>query len=162
MLFRLRCIGHLVAVLALALCVGGPRTVCANGWEHGAVPFEALLEALSFDDAVTRAQAARSLGFRGQREAVPPLLELLADGETDDTVRAAVYTALGSLGDRRATPVLLACVDGTEPAELKGDCLVALGTLGDPASLARVIEAAGDAAGDRPQSRRRCARRFRR
>ena len=34
--------------LALVLLAGAPRPATANGWEHGAVPYQTLIEALSF------------------------------------------------------------------------------------------------------------------
>ena len=55
---------------ALILLIQTPRPAATNGWEHGAVPFETLIEALSFESPAIREQAAHSLGFRGQAEAV--------------------------------------------------------------------------------------------
>ncbi len=128
--------GLLPAFLGLP---GGPAA--ANGWEHAAVPFRALIEALEFEDPAIRARAARSLGLRGQREAVAPLIALLAKPEAAPSVRSAAYTALGRLGDRRARPVLESCLDEESREELRGDCAAALGSLGDPAALPRLLAA---------------------
>lgn len=59
----------------LTLCVSAALTIfcraaSANGWEHGAIPFDALVKALNDGDTITRLQAAHSLGARGQSEAV--------------------------------------------------------------------------------------------
>ena len=61
----------------------------ANGWEHGAIPFEALVAALKQESSEIRLKAVRSLGFRGQVEGVPPLLKLLARPDPSRRVRAA-------------------------------------------------------------------------
>ncbi len=125
----------LTACLALAAAVLAPRTAMANGWEHGAIPFEALTAALEFEDAATRARAAQSLGLRGQREASAYLLRALARPEEQPAVRSEIYTALGALGARDGLPVLRACLKEEERQELRADCAAALGVMGAAEAL---------------------------
>jgi HEAT repeat protein len=106
-----------------------------NGWEHGAIPFEALVEALEFESPEMRMRAAQSLGVRGQTEAVEPLLKCLAKPEENPFVRSTLYIALGKLGDRRALPALTICLDKETRAELRSDCVTALGMLGEKRTL---------------------------
>lgn len=133
-------------VLAATALVARPAPAGANGWEHGAVPFEALLRALGFEQPETRRRAAESLGFRGQREAVEPLLGRLAAPEESAHVRSAIYVALGRLGDRRASPALVRCLEAEAREEVRADCALALGMLADPATVPRLLGALdGDA-----------------
>jgi HEAT repeat protein len=118
-----------------------PALARGNGWEHGAIPFDVLLRALSFEQPETRRRAAESLGYRGQREAVEPLLGRLAVPEDDPHVRSAVYLALGRLRDRRAVPVLMRCLDVESREEIRSDCATALSMVGDPSTVARLERA---------------------
>lgn len=111
----------------------------ANGWEYAAIPFEALIEALEFEAPEMRRRAAISLGFRGQPEAVAPILERLAKPEENPHVRSAIYTALGRLGDRRALAALMACMDKEMRDELRSDCVASLGMIGDKSTLPRLL-----------------------
>ena len=131
--------------LALILLLGVPRAALANGWEHGAVPFETLIEALDFESPGIREQAAHSLGFRGQAEAVGPLLDRLALPEPDGGVRQAIYVALGQLGAAEALPQLAACVEVEESAPIRAHCIEALGRLGSPHALEIVLDTASRA-----------------
>lgn len=133
-------LGRAVA-LALILLAGAPRPALANGWEHGAVPFETLVEALSFESPAIREQAAHSLGFRGQAEAVQPLLDRLALSEPDGGVRQAIYVALGQLGAAAALPQLATCVGAESSAPIRAHCIEALGRLGSPRALEIVLDA---------------------
>lgn len=56
-------------LLAGGVILGSPAGSGANGWEHGTVPFEALVAALGSESAHMRERAAQSLGYRGKREA---------------------------------------------------------------------------------------------
>jgi HEAT repeat protein len=112
-----------------------------NGWEHGAIPYEALVKALEFESPDMRLRAAQSLGIRGQTEAVEPLLKCLAKPEEKPFVRSAVYIALGKLGDRRGIPVLTACLDEEMREELRSDCVTALGMIGDDGTLTQLLTA---------------------
>ncbi len=128
-----------VALLALALFAAAPNRALANGWEHAAIPFEALLWGLGDEAAETRARAAESLGHRGQRAAVPFLLDALHKQGREPRVRGAIYTALGRLGDAGALPPLYRCLDDEQRAELRRDCVMSIAAIGDPASLARLL-----------------------
>ncbi len=99
-----------VAAFILVALAEAPGPASANGWEHGAVPHQILIEALSLKSARIREQAAHSMGFRGQPEAVGPLVERLALPEPDGGVRQAIYVALGQLGESEALPALAACL----------------------------------------------------
>lgn len=130
------------ALVALALAVPAPAR--GNGWEHGAIPFEALVGALAFEQPETRRRAAESLGHRGQREAVGPLLDRLNLPEPDPHVRGAIYVALGRLGGARSVPALVRCLDRESREELRSDCTLALGMLGEAGALPRLLRALRD------------------
>jgi HEAT repeat protein len=133
----------LVLVAALAM-YGGAR---ANGWEHGAIPLEALVRALEDGSASLRARAAQSLGVRGERETAGYLVELLAKPEPEPAVRSAIYLALGRIGNEIALPALTRALREETRDELRADCLTALGGIGSPLSVADVI---AETAADRP------------
>jgi HEAT repeat protein len=107
----------------------------ANGWEHGAIPFDALVKALEFESPQTRLRAAQSLGARGQAEAVEPILKCLTKPEENPLVRSSLYLALGKLGDSKAIPALSACIDNETREELRSDCVTALGMIGEKSTL---------------------------
>lgn len=74
--------------------------------------------------------AATVLGLSRQQDAVPALVELLADTETELRVNAA--RALGLVGGRRAVAGL--CAHGTDPVwQVRSAVAQALGRAGDPA-----------------------------
>lgn len=120
--------------------LGAPGGAGGNGWEHGAVSFEALVAALRSGSADMRARAAESIGYRGEARGTPPLLDLLGHPEPSHLVRAAAFTALGRLGDPRALPVLERCLREETREEIRGECVAALGGLGGEASLGLAIE----------------------
>ena len=133
----------LLSALILAM-VFSTTAVRANGWEHAAIPFEALVKALDFPAAATRTRAAESLGYRGQIEALGPLLDRLRAPEPDPAVRSAIYTALGRLGGERALSPLTACLDREDRPELRADCAQALGRLNLPQALTRLLAILND------------------
>jgi HEAT repeat protein len=136
---RVRALGAIVLGLAVLVCPSpGLR---ANGWEHAAIPFEALIKALDHEAEETRSRAAASLGYRGQPQAVPALLGVLDRPEPSHRVRRSVHTALGKLGDPRALPALHACLEREAREELRAGCATALATLADPRSLPILLEA---------------------
>ncbi len=114
---------------ALILLMQTPRPAATNGWEHGAVPLETLIAALSFESPAIREQAAHSLGFRGQAEAVEPLLDRLVLPEPDGGVRQSIYEALGRLGAPQALPALSRCLAKESAAPIRAHCIEALGGL---------------------------------
>ena len=128
------------ALLSVAIVLSAARAQ-ANGWEHAAIPFDALVKALDLEWPETRRTAAESLGFRGQREAVEPLLARLAKPEENPHVRRALYLALGRLGDGRGVTALTACLTEEAREELRSDCATALGMLGQTSALPRLLTA---------------------
>ena len=126
---------------ALILLIQTPRPAATNGWEHGAVPFETLIEALSFESPAIREQAAHSLGFRGQAEAVKPLLDRLALPEPDGGVRQSIYEALGQLGAPEALPALSRCLTKERAAPIRAHCIEALGGLRSREALGIILAA---------------------
>ena len=128
-----------VLALALILLLQAQRPATGNGWEHGAVPFAVLIDALSFDSPAIREQAAHSLGFRGQAEAVQPLLDRLTLPEPEGTVRQAIYAALGQLGAPEALPALSRCLTKESAAPVRARCVEALGGLGSREALGIIL-----------------------
>ena len=126
---------------ALILLIQAPGPALTNGWEHGAVPLETLVEALSFDRPAIREQAAHSLGLRGQAEAVQPLLDRLTLPEPDGTVRQSIYVALGRLGAPEALPALSRCASIESAAPVRAHCIEALGSLGSREALGIILAA---------------------
>ncbi len=121
--------------VSIALLLGlWTATARANGWEHFAVPYTALLEALSFDDPGTRTKAAESLAVRGDLSGTEAILDALARPEPDPDVRQSFYNALGRLGHLESLEVLTTCFDEEDRDELQSTCARALGGIGsDPA-----------------------------
>ena len=131
-------------MLAGVLLLGSPGQAGGNGWEHGAVPFAALVSALDSESADIRAKAAESLGFRGEARGVAPLLDLLGRTEPSHRVRSVAYSALGRLADHRALPILRRCLHGEAREEIRAVCVTALGELRGPESLGLVLDAFRD------------------
>ena len=132
-----------VLVASIYCSVNPAKPVMANGWEHGAIPFEDLLRALSFDDDTTRARAAQSLGLRGQPEAVAPLIAMLGS-ESVLAVRIEIFTALGKLGSPAALLTLLNCIDRQEQETVRSACTTALADIGGERAMSRLIQALDD------------------
>ena len=128
-----------VLLLIPAILITTP--LFGNGWEHAAIPYEALVKALEFESPELRVRAAQSLGNRGQREAVNPLLKCLAKPEKNPIVRSAVYTALGKLGDGSSIFALTDCLAEEIREELRGDCARALGMIGEERTLPTILTA---------------------
>ena len=101
-----RCLGSAAIVIAAIIAPGAG----ANGWEHTAIDFDVLVDALDDSDAELRRRAAESLGFRPLEGADAALLARLERGESDARVRAAIYRALGALGTATALPALERCL----------------------------------------------------
>ena len=127
--------------LLVAALLGSPGGAEGNGWEHGAIPFKALVAALRSESTDMRARAAESIGYRGETRGTPPLLDLLGRGEPSHRVRSAAYTALGRLADSQALPVLGQCLRDEAREEIRSDCVTALRGLGSEESLDLVIKA---------------------
>jgi HEAT repeat protein len=128
---------------AACLVVLLPAVTWANGWEHGAVPLPALLSALAAEDPGLRARAAESLGYRGQPEAVEPLMEAFA-AEPQSEPRAAMATALGRIAEAAAVPLLSDCVEDERDDRVRASCAAALGGIGDADALPALFAAIED------------------
>lgn len=131
---------RLSGLLVFCLTLAWQQPAAGNGWEHGAIPFEALVTALEDYDEGLRARAAESLGFRGDRRAVEPLLRALAAPEPRAQVRSAIVIALGRLGDPRTLPALRACLAEEPREEVRANCARALsGFSGETAALETLL-----------------------
>ncbi|KMY69185.1 hypothetical protein AAU61_06725 [Desulfocarbo indianensis] len=97
----------------------------------------ALTKALEDPDPNVRANAATSLGQRGEASALPNLIQLLGD---EEWVAFAVIEALAHIGEPAAVEPLIACLrDGSEI--LRVAVAEALGRFRDPKALPPVLEA---------------------
>ncbi len=76
--------------------------------------WDALREQLTDKHADIRAEAARALGDRREKAAVPLLARTLAT-DRSVRVRAAAAEALGWIGDEAAVPDLIAALEGAHP-----------------------------------------------
>jgi HEAT repeat protein len=98
-----------------------------------------LVAALSDSDPKVRAEASKSLGSRGVREAVPALVDLLrASARNEHQVAVAAAEALGKLGDARAVDALVSVLRGDR--NVAGAAVKALAELKDPRSVPGLIE----------------------
>jgi HEAT repeat protein len=109
--------------------------------EMGEPAREPVLEALTAASAKIRQGAAWTLGKRGDRAAVDPLIGRL--GDTNQHVRAAAAWALGVLNDRRATGPLLAMLSDPELKPRMG-AAEALGSLGATNAVEALVGIARD------------------
>ena len=102
--------------------------IAVLGWS-GTAAVDALMRAVGKPEvANTVADALRLIG----RDAVPPLIERLLQGDRASRIAAALL--LGGFGDTRAVPALIAALDGAD-AELTAAAAGALAQLGDAAAL---------------------------
>ena len=133
---------RLTAAVLVLLAWAAP--VQANGWEHNAIPFAALVAALAGEDAFLRGQAAFSLGVRGEASAVGPLLARLQAPEPAPGVRRAIYRSLGGIGDARAIDALRQALASETREELRAEAVEALGRIGTGDALPAVLGALAD------------------
>ena len=133
--------GRIAGLLLCGVLLAWSAESGGNGWEHGTVPFEALVTALESTSADMRGRAAQSLGYRGEARGVAPLLALLERVEPSHRVRSTAYAALGRLADTRALPVLQGCLRDEAREEIRGECVAAVGGIADAESLELVIGA---------------------
>jgi HEAT repeat protein len=92
-------------------------------------------------EAEVRRYLALALGRFRRAEAVPALIEALAD--EDEETRLYAILALGSIKDRAAVAPLRALLRAEEPALRKGAAF-ALGGIGDPAAIEELKTTADD------------------
>src|SRR5262249_16603868 len=93
-------------------------------------------------EARVRRRAALAVGRVGLPAGIPPLVEVLKDG--DPEVRQMAAFALGLIGDRAARDPLIAALGDSTPL-VQGSAAEALGLIGDVAAaepIARMMSAA--------------------
>ena len=115
------------------------HALLANGWEHGSTPYEALIKGLASEDTELRGRAAESLGYRGQTEAVGPLLAVLTGPEPEAFVRGAIYAALGRLGSGESFDALRSCLRGETVDTVRAECALSLGMLGQERAVPTLL-----------------------
>jgi HEAT repeat protein len=116
------------ADLSVRVRAQAARALVASGHPR----FLAALQArLGAEDPRVVAAAALAMGLSRRREAVEPLIELLARSP-HAPVRAAAAEALGLIGDARAVEILEAAVRGEQ---VMVAAIGALGRLGSPAQV---------------------------
>jgi HEAT repeat protein len=115
---RLRVIGTVKAVPALAALLGEPKTAQAARYALEPMPCPeagaALRQALQTTSGLIQSGVADSLGWRRDTAAVPLLKPLLRG--TNDLVASAAATALGRIGSTDATAALVSARDKVLPA----------------------------------------------
>ena len=106
----------------------------SNGWEHTAIPIDALFRGLDSDNAEIRSNSAISLGFRHEKQAYIVLLEHLQTGERDDRTRQSIWYSLQKLSAFAADDELSAlaadCVKNDTVEYVRVACVRALGLSG--------------------------------
>jgi len=108
---------------------------------HGSRAADVIADMLRDQEAEIRLLAAEYLGLMRAEAAVPALIEL-ATGGGELALRAAAITALGEIGNARATGPLLDILAGG-PDELHLPASSALIYIQDPRSVDRLLELAG-------------------
>lgn len=108
-----------------------------------------LIEDLADEDPRVRREAARELGERGAREAVPALVGSIrrcpagdAESTEEHAARAAAAVALGKIGDPASAPALLDAI--ADPFNLGTAASTALGRL-DPPPFEALLRTTRDA-----------------
>ena len=97
------------------------------------------------DDEAIRRYLALVLGYTGDREAVPALVDA-AEGE-DPQLRIYALWALGVMGDLRGEQQLIAALNDTDPGVRK-IAAHALGEIRTPAATEALVAALGDGTAD--------------
>jgi HEAT repeat protein len=112
------------------------------------ISIKSLVEDLARIDADIAREAAASLGLLGDRSAVEPLINVVANanGYFHSVVRAAAIASLGQIGDPRALATLVAAV--RDPmAEASAEAVRALAALGDAQAIGVLIDVVRNADG---------------
>jgi HEAT repeat protein len=113
---KLRVVGTVKAVPALAALLGQERTAQAARYALEGMPFPeavtALRQALGATSGLIKAGIIDSLGWRHDAAAVPLLTPLLSDA--DATIASAAATALGRIGGGDAAGALMGLVRGNQ------------------------------------------------
>lgn len=101
---------------------------------------ETALRELGARSRVRRARAAEMLGDLGRRDAVPRLIDLLADPHPE--IRLVAVRALGRIGDDAAVVPLLAMLAGRfgAPSHLVTHALIQIGPAAETALVAALVD----------------------
>jgi len=130
-LLRLVCGVKPIASILVSIVIWAPNSLHANGWEHTAVPIEALEVGLAQGNETTRTKAAESLGVRHDPRSLEILLGHLGTGETSETVLSALFHSLGHFPDDATRIALETCIFESEyPNRLRAVCVRSLGRIG--------------------------------
>jgi HEAT repeat protein len=98
---------------------------------------EALAQMIADPSTPVRAAVAEKLGACGEN-AVDGLQQLETDG--DPTVREAVATSYGEIGDASQLGWLVECVRSDEDRQVKEAAVASLGAIGDPSAIDPLLE----------------------
>ena len=100
-----------------------------------------LIKALHNQHSDVRQAAAGTLGQIGDTAAVPALIKILDDQQSDIRVRQAAAEALGQIGDSAAVPVLIKILDDQQlDIRIRRATAEALGQIGDLAAVPVLIK----------------------
>ncbi len=137
----LRDLGHPEPIVR----AGAATDLAAHAARHHDQIVAPLLKALGDDYPKVRAAAALTLADCGDPKTIDPLLDRLTDEEEEAQVRQAVLTALGELGDGRATEGVAAALTADEPA-VRFQAVIAFGRVctDHDEAIAALLEASHD------------------
>ena len=107
----------------------------------GAGDTRGLIRLLSHPDFDTQWKAAEGLGILGG----PALDDLIRElGHHDMRVRLGIIEALGYIGNPQVAPALRGILSGDPSSEIRWAAALALGNLGDPATIPSLVKALAD------------------
>jgi HEAT repeat protein len=125
------------AALALGL-MGRSSTI---GDSKQAIQDEVRFEFKEFrGDPKNRGGYAIALGMLGDRTAVPELIKVLENRKEEKRLRGACAVALGMIRDRRAIDAIKKALETDKDPELRVDTAVAVGLIGDSASIKMLVD----------------------
>jgi HEAT repeat protein len=90
----------------------------------------------------SRIAAIYSLGFLGERSAVPSLLKILSDDKEPVAVRAHAAEALGNIGDTAAVPAVAGILRHETSPSLRKSCAYSLEEINTPEARVALQSAA--------------------
>lgn len=103
-----------------------------------------LIKVLRDSDPMVRAEAAKSLGTLGSRQAVMPLLRTLEQDEDSEVRKSAIY-ALGIIGDLKAFDAIVQKLnDPNEQVDVRGMAAESLSDFRDEFAVPPLIQALSD------------------
>ncbi len=89
----------------------------------------------------TKISSAYTLGWIGDKKAVPSLLATLNDKNNDvnPNLQLAAANALASLGESKAIPGIVAMIKRNNDFNFQGEAAEALGNIGDPQAIPEIV-----------------------